>query len=250
MPFSGNGVPQHRQLYEILKGHILKGGYQPGDLLPSENALCLTYNVTRPTVRQALNSLLSEGYIKKQQGKGSIVQPKKNGIGVLSIVGRPGIGILSSAGTTDSIPAGALETRVIEPPFVGPWQKDFDFPITAMEEASGCIRMARLRLIEGKPVLYEITNLPNINLPRFCSRNFENKSLFGILSEFYDLKITGGEQKIRALKAEGPICDLLGVKEGQPVLHLQKRYETNRPHFHFYTAIWSNTDDYYLQGAF
>ncbi|MBK8044802.1 MAG: GntR family transcriptional regulator [Haliscomenobacter sp.] len=225
MPFSGNGVPQHRQLYEILKGHILEGGYQPGDLLPSENALCLTYNVTRPTVRQALNSLLSEGFIKKRQGKGSIVQAKKSGIGVLSIVSRPGIGILSSAGTTDSIPAGALETRVIEPPFVGPWQKDFDFPITEMEEASGCIRMARLRLIEGKPVLYEITNLPNINLPR-------------------------GEQKIRALKAEGPICDLLRVRKGQPVLHLQKRYETNRPYFHFYTAIWSNTDDYYLQGAF
>lgn len=237
MPLDSIGIPQHRQLYTILKGHIQGGLYHPGDLLPSENALCQTYDVARPTVRQALNALLAEGYIKKQQGKGSIVQPRK-----------PGIGILSIAGTTDSLPGGTLETKVIIPPFIGPWILDFDFDITEAEKESGCIRMSRLRLLDGKPILYEITNLPNINLPRFCSRSFENKSLFNILSEHYGLKVTGGEQKIWALHAENDICELLQVLPGQPILHLQKRYETNRHFYHFYTSLWCNTDDFSLKG--
>lgn len=239
MLLSDQDIPQHRQLYQILKDHIQDGVYQEGDLLPSENALCRTYSVTRPTVRQALNTLKVEGLIKKQRGKGSIVQKKKGGIGILSI-----------AGTTDSLKGRILHTAVTTPPAVGPWVADFDFEISETEKESGCIRMARLRLLDGEPVLYEITNLPNINLPRFCSRSFENKSLFETLYKYYDIKITGGEQKIWALPAAGEICDHLNVKAGVPVLHLQKKFETSRPYFHFYASLWCNTEAFYLQGPF
>ncbi len=239
MLLSDNGIPQHRQLYEILKDHIGQGLYKPGDLLPSENALCATYSVTRPTVRQALNSLLAEGFIKKQQGKGSIVQPKRIGIGILSILG-----------TTDSMPPGTLKTRVVDKPKVMPWIFDFDFEITKEEEQSGCIRMSRQRLVNGNPLLFEVTNLPNINLPRFCNRSFENRSLFGILSKYYDIKVTGGEQKIWSLPATKEINKYIGAKPGEPVLHLQKKYETSRPFYHFYTSIWCNTENYYLMGTF
>jgi DNA-binding GntR family transcriptional regulator len=189
MHTSKRNIPQHRLLYEALKEQIQKGVYKAGDLLPSENALCKTYQLTRPTVRQALTNLQSEGYIKKKQGKGSIVQSKKSGIGILSLTG-----------TTDSLPSGTLETKVISSPEIGPWSEDFDFEITEEERIAGCIRMKRLRLIKEQPILFEITNLPNINLPRFCNRSFENKSLFKVLSKYYDIKVTGGQQKIWALR--------------------------------------------------
>ena len=230
-------LPQHRQLSNLLRDHIGKGVYQPGDLLPSEHALCQTYQLTRPTVRQALQSLQVEGLIKKQRGKGSIVQPKK-----------PGIGILSIGGTTDSLPAGALQTRVIDSPTVMPWVEETEFDPTDTERESGVVRLSRLRLIEESPILYEVTLLPNINLPRFCQRNLENKSLFGILRAHYDLYVTGGEQKIAATTATDAIRTFLDVEPDQPVLHLQKKYETNRPDYHFYTAIWARTDQYVLQG--
>jgi DNA-binding GntR family transcriptional regulator len=232
-------IPQHRQLYEILKGHIQKGIYKEGDLLPSENALCQTYSLTRPTVRQALNTLKEEGLIKKQRGKGSIVQKKKSGIGILSIVG-----------TTDSVTNGTLTTKVIESPKIGPWNQELEFDLIPEEVQSGRIRLERLRLLDGEPVLYEITYLPNINLPRFCNRSYENKSLFETLYKYYNIKITGGEQKIWALQAQGIVCNYLGVKEGTPILHLQKKFETSRPYFHFYASLWCNTDEFYLQGQF
>ncbi len=234
-----NSIPQHKQLYQTLKAQIQNGVYQPGDLLPSEHALCKVFSVTRPTVRQALSNLVTDGLIKKQRGKGSIVQAAKTGIGILSI-----------KGTTASLPAGALETRVVHPPQVVKWQRDFDFEISEAEMQAGCIRMSRLRLIGQVPVLYETTNLPNINLPRFCNRSFDNKSLFNTLSKYYDIEVVGGEQKIWALPASGEICQLLKLEAGQPLLHLQKRYETSRPFFNFYSSLWCNTEQYFLQGPF
>ena len=65
-------LPRYRKLYEQLRRHIKEGIYVPGDLLPSENELCAVNQVTRPTIRRALDLLANEGYIKKHQGLGSV----------------------------------------------------------------------------------------------------------------------------------------------------------------------------------
>ena len=66
-------LPQYKVVYEIIRKHITDGVYLKGDILPSENELCTVHQTTRPTIRKALDRLVHEGYIKKKQGKGSIV---------------------------------------------------------------------------------------------------------------------------------------------------------------------------------
>lgn len=56
-----------------IQAAIINQIYLPGNLLPSENELAKTYEVSRETIRKALSLLLENGYIQKQQGKGSIV---------------------------------------------------------------------------------------------------------------------------------------------------------------------------------
>ncbi len=232
-------VPQYRRLYEILRKHIVDGIYKEGDLLPSENELCSVYNITRPTVRHALYALVNDGYIKKQQGKGSIVHALPKGIGILSI-----------AGTTSALGAKNLETRIITRPIVGPWDNNFFFKLTETEIESGCIKLVRLRLYNGKPIFYDINYLPNINLPRFTSRSFRNKSLFDILRVSYGIEVQGGEQKIRAIRASGEISKWLGVSAGHPILHLERKFDTNRIGYNFYSSIYCNTENQAVFGVF
>jgi DNA-binding GntR family transcriptional regulator len=232
-------VPQYRKLYEILRKHIVDGIYKEGDLLPSENELCNIYSITRPTVRHALYALVNDGYIKKQQGKGSIVYALPKGIGILSI-----------AGTTSALGGKNLETRIIVKPFVGAWEENFFFRLSKVEVESGCIKMVRLRLIDGKPIFYDINYLPNINLSRFTSRNFKNKSLFDILRVSYRIEVKGGEQKIRAIPASGEVSKYLGVSSGHPVLHLERKFDTNRIGYYFYSSIFCNTENQAVFGVF
>lgn len=60
-----------------LEQQIVQGDYQPGDLLPSENQLVETYNVSRETIRKALNLLINAGYIQKNKAKARLCSTLK-----------------------------------------------------------------------------------------------------------------------------------------------------------------------------
>lgn len=232
-------IPQYRKLYELLRKQIVEGTFREGDLLPSENDLCAQHNLTRPTVRHALDSLLNEGLIKKQKGKGSIVSNLPKGIGILSI-----------AGTTTAIGRGNLSTRILAKPRIIQWPEPFFYSLTDLEKEAGCIYLERLRLVDGQPLFYDVNYIPNINLPRFTSRNFENKSLFDMLRKYYQIEIKGGEQKLKAITISEEVSKYLGVPVGHPVLNLERRMFTNRPGLNIYSAIVCNTSKHALYGTF
>jgi len=232
-------LPRYRELYEQLRRHIEEGVYGPGDLLPSENELCAVNQVTRPTVRRALDLLANEGYIKKHQGLGSVVQnPPK------------GIGILSFSGTTSAIGKENLKTDAIVKPIVKPWPEQFIFDLSDTERESGCIYFERIRYVNEIPVFYDLSYLPNINLPRFTSRNLFNVSLFDILREQYGIEIKGGVQYIEAIRATENCQKHLGVDPDKPILKLQRKLSTNRLDFFVYSILYCNTEDHSLYGEF
>ncbi|MCX6334443.1 MAG: GntR family transcriptional regulator [Bacteroidia bacterium] len=232
-------IPQHKRLYEILRKHIDEGIYGEGDLLPSEHELCQLYGMTRPTVRQSLATLANDGFIIKHQGKGSIVHILPREIGILSV-----------SGTTSAVGDRNLKTRIIVRPVLIPWEKDFMFPLSSLEKESGCIYMERLRLLNDVPIFYDISYIANVNLPRITSRQFENRSLFKILRDHYHIEIKGGEQRIKAIPASARISGFLHLKKGQPVLHLERKMETNNTGLFLYSSIFCNTEKYSIFGRF
>ena len=232
-------IPQHKRLYEILRRHIIDGVYGEGDLLPSENELCQLYGMTRPTVRQSLSNLANDGYISRHQGKGSIVHHLPREIGILSV-----------SGTTSAVGDRNLKTRIIVKPVIVPWKDDFMFSLSDLEKESGCVYMERLRLLDDIPIFYDISYIANINLPRITSRKFENRSLFRILRDHYQIEIKGGEQRIKAITASSRISRFLNMKKGDPVLHLERKMETNNPGLFLYSSIFCNTEKYSIFGRF
>lgn len=234
-----DNIPQYRKLYEILRKHIVRGVYSEGDLLPSENELCATYGITRPTVRQALETLVKDGLILKKQGKGSIVRKPPQNIGILSI-----------AGTASAVGVRYLKTDILQKPIVKTWSEDFPFELSELEQESGCVYMERLRYVEDEPVFYDINHLPNLFLPRITQRSFENKSLFEILRKHYQIEILGGEQQLKAVKPTVKLRQLLHLKPGQPVLYIERKLQTNKEGFNIYSTIYFNSDKHAIFGSF
>jgi GntR family transcriptional regulator/GntR family frlABCD operon transcriptional regulator len=232
-------IPQYRQLYELLRKHILTGVYEEGGLLPSENELCALHNMARPTVRHALDTLVKDGLILKKQGKGSIVRKQLQNIGILSI-----------SGTASAIGVRYLKTEILQKPVIRNWSEPFPFELSELEKESGCVYLERLRYVEDEPVFYDINHLPNINLPRLTNRSFENKSLFEILREHYQVEITGGEQKLKAILPDEKIKQLLQMKSGQPVLYIERKLTTNKEGFNIYSTIYFNSEKHAIFGSF
>ena len=92
--------------------------------------------------------------------------------------------------------------------------------------------------------------IPTLTLPRFTSRTFENRSLFEILRQHYQLEVKGGEQRIQAITADERIRKHFGVKKMHPILRVDRKMETNRVGFSFFSQIYCNTSDYSLIGRF
>lgn len=232
-------APQYRKVYMQLRKHILSGAYIAGDILPSENELCVVNKVTRPTVRKALDILTNDGLIKKHQGLGSVVQNIRKGIGILSI-----------SGTTSAIGSESLKTSIVVKPQVQQWPESFPFELTEIEKESGCIYLERLRLLDDQPVFFDISYLPNINLPRFTSRNLKDESLFEVLKEHYNIDVRGGEQYIKAIHPEQKIMQYLEVSNEMPILNLVRKLSTNRIDYSIYSILYCNTENHSLYGQF
>ena len=72
-------IPLYRQIIEDMKKKINSGILREDDYLPSEFTLLEDYGVSRTTVRQAIEILVREGYLRIKRGVGTIItKPKKN----------------------------------------------------------------------------------------------------------------------------------------------------------------------------
>lgn len=61
------------QIADQIRASILAGDFSPGDKLPTERDLAEMFGVSRPSVREALNSLASAGLVMSYQGGGTVV---------------------------------------------------------------------------------------------------------------------------------------------------------------------------------
>ena len=69
-----NVLPLHAQVAAILKERMVNGTWRNGESIPTEKELCAEFNVARGTVRQALQKLENEGYLRREQGRGTFVR--------------------------------------------------------------------------------------------------------------------------------------------------------------------------------
>ncbi len=67
------------RLYGQILEQIVSGALQEGDKLPSEHQICQLFEVSRPTVREALMRLHADGLVTTRQGSGTFVQKRPSG---------------------------------------------------------------------------------------------------------------------------------------------------------------------------
>jgi GntR family transcriptional regulator/GntR family frlABCD operon transcriptional regulator len=224
-------VPQYKKLYHLLKHDILTGNYKVGDLLPSELELSIKYKMARATVRQALSALEKEGKIEKKQGKGSIVSEGNNKLGILSIK------------NFSSITRNTSNDFILKPHKIN-WPESFVYEIPSEQLEAGCIFMKRIKKIDEKPVILELTYLPDIGLPDFCATTFINDSLTETLKNKYLIEFINVEEDIRAVKPCDEAIRYLEIKRTDPLLQINFKFTCNRSELNVYSIIYCDTQNF------
>jgi len=229
--------PLYEQIYQLLRSKISEGQLRPGDLLPSEAELVEQYQVSRATVRQALDELVSDGLIQRRQGRGTFVSPHKVEQGLVRIVSftedmrRRGLEPGTKTIAAELTPATDILARHLEIPV--------DEPLARIE---------RLRLADGEPMSMEISHLVHRFCPGILEQDYTSRSLRRMLEERYGLRFSSARQSIRAISATEEMAKALSVKNNAALLYIERISYTEYNVPIEYLRLFHRGDRYTLHG--
>jgi GntR family transcriptional regulator len=202
-----NPTPLYEQIKLILREQITAGELAPGVRLPTENALCRQYAVSRITIVKALDDLQHEGLIQRIQGKGSIVNPLPIKSAMNAIMGftenmrRNGLtprSIVSDAETID----GDLELR-----------QAFQLPLNYNGKFT---RFTRKMYVNDIPaVLFTITVREEIGA-KMLEYPLNNTSFYKLYEEILGRRVIRNDTSLTPILATPEIIEFMRVKPGTP----------------------------------
>jgi len=201
------------QLLEILKDKIEDGEWAVDTQIPTEDELCKTYEISKATVRQAVASLVRNGYLLKQQGRGTFVCKR---------VIPEGLSMLTSFRELMLEAKVVFSTKVLAQTVLMPTD-DLDIKLDIPEDTH-VIYLKRLRVVEDEPILLQESYLPYHICPQLLQDDLEENSLLEILEDKYQIKITKVQEFIEIAPVTDNEGDLLGLQPGTPALLLEQRF--------------------------
>ncbi|MCB2290102.1 GntR family transcriptional regulator [Clostridium sp. CS001] len=170
-----NPIPLHYQLKEILQEMIENEVLKPGQAIPTERELCEIQGISRMTVNKAIMSLVNEGLIYREQGKGTFVSIEKVNHEISRLKGfteqMKENGVISKT--------KMLSFKVIEA------TKQNKVELKMPKEESKVVEIKRLRFSDEQPVAIETAWIPYYLVNDITREMIEDKSLYAILREKY-----------------------------------------------------------------
>lgn len=204
-------LPFYHQLYEILRQNIVRGEWQPDDMLPSEVELMEQYNVSRITVRQALDELVNEGLIYRQRGRGTFVAHPTVDQALTRII----------SFTEDMRQRGFIPGTEILFSGLEPASPDVAAQLQ-LEPGTELVRLDRLRLADNEPMSIEESHLVHRYCPGILQHNYVANPLRELLEQYYGIRLLRAKQSIRAIAASRQVADQLFIPTNAPLLYIER----------------------------
>jgi GntR family transcriptional regulator len=200
----------HR-LYVLLKERITSGKIGPGDRLPGEPALAAQHQLSRVTIRRALDGLARDGLIERQPGSGTYVRDRKP---------EPAfVGDFSNM--LQGLVAMGRSTRVRLLAF------DYRVPPASVASALGLVpgvraqHAVRVRYMDNEPFSYLTTFVPEPIGARYSEQDLAVTPLLSLL-ERSGVTAVAADQTLSATLAGPETAAALGVEIGSPLISLTR----------------------------
>jgi GntR family transcriptional regulator len=206
-PARGSRVEEVRQglLRDLLEGRLLVG-----TKLINEQGLASRFDVSRLTVREAVSTLVTAGYLERRHGSGTYV------------VGLPGPShaldatlsythMIAEAGMKPGLQVLSVESRLA----TNDEARELD-----LDKGEMVRRLERVRTANRRAVIYSVDVLPERYVSDIPNKSF-NRSLYDVLRRF-DHPVVNAHAVLLPVIADRRLSRLLDVKVGGALLRIDE----------------------------
>ncbi len=209
--FEGGAAPLYRQVADSLIAQILAGEFKPGEALPSEDALCKMFGVSRITLRKAIEELLERHLVVRRRGVGTFVNDPRRATKSVTLTGViddvvPGNLVHVLDESLVMLPEKMMDLFGLAP---GKWKR-----ITAINHVA-----------ENEPLDYA-----HFYFPEGLASSVTAADVAGplppikFLQRHLGVRIDHADQVVEAMKANAEIAASLDIAKGTPILRAIRIY--------------------------
>ena len=203
-----NALPKYYQLASILRQKIDDGEWEPRSPIPSERQLEIIYNISRTTIREAVEHLVRQGFLYREHGRGTFVSPQKLQKGLMEL----------TSFSEDLVKRGITPGQVIRDMS---WVVPASNILQRLELTAGTevLRIQRVRLGDQVPIGLQTSFIALTREQNITREEMETAgSLYRILQEKYGIIPTEADETLEVTLATPEEAALLQIESGAPLL--------------------------------
>lgn len=225
------------QMYLIIKEKIDGGEWYAGLQIPAEDVLCRTYGVSKATVRTAISELVTDGYLKRKQGKGTYV-----------IRSGPALGIAVKTRLTENIfqRGGDISKEILIKEIKTPPED----VIPHLKTRGNIYYILCKKTVNGEVACIEESFVPLSACPALDMENICRFPLYDHIQEKAVRKIHRIIQTIEITEADENTSCILNIRQRSPALLLHRLLISSDGNTVAYSRILGGCTRYKIQTEF
>lgn len=203
-------VPVYIKIHNQLRQDIEAGKWAIGDRIPSERDLAGQFEVSRMTLRQAIQTLVDEGILERRVGAGTYVANQKVQERVSGVTSFTDLMLAQG-----KKPSSKTISYHVAKPSLSEIEK------LKLPDNAQILRMERIRYGDAVPISFEVATVPYELVKDFSKREV-SRSLYHVLEQRGGYVLGGAQQTVSAMLASERIAEYLEIKRGEAVLRLRQ----------------------------
>ena len=204
-----DGVPKYIAVRDNLRARI--DAMEPNEQLPPEVELCRQYNVSRITLRHAVDNLITEGLLIREQGRGTFRAPAIIRSQNQEVISDRAQGFYEQKYSSDAV----ICMKVLENDVVHDEDAAARLGLNSNDEL---ICLKRLRYVDGVLSRYSVLYLSASRFPKVLTHDFSDESLADFLLNAYAVKLVENDVTVHVEKLCDSLSVLLDVEPGTAVI--------------------------------
>ena len=213
---TGPGVPLVGPLYKDVKRQLMealtRGEWKPGEAIPSERRIAERFGISIGTVRKAIDELVAENILIRQQGRGTFVATHTRDrllFYFFHIVPEQG-------------PKEYPEVELLS--FVRAKAERGVADRLQIEAGDPVLRIRNALRLAGKRMIIDDITVSAQRFPGLSEKRFRERpsTIYNLYQDFYGISVVRSSERLRAVAADAEIAQLLSIVPGAPLLQIRR----------------------------